>query len=150
MSRPTKSSQRWLNQVQRLSLAAHPDEHRRRVRGGAETLLAFAQRGLGAHAAGDVADEAAEHQVVAEADRRDRQLHREFACRRDAAPTSRCACSAPRDAGFDVATHAAAMLLAQALGDDELGELAAQRFGAWPAEQLLGLGIPAGDDSLVS
>ena len=54
-----------------------------------------------------------------------------------------------RDAGFDVALQAAAMLIAQALGDDELGELAAQRFGAWPAEQLLGVGIPAGDDSLV-
>ena len=149
ISRPTKSSQRWLNQVHALVLAAHPDEHRRRIRRGAETLLAFAQRGFGAHAAGDVADESAEHEVVAESDRRDRQFHREFGAVAMQRRHLDALVQHPRDAGLDVAMQAAAMLIAQALGDDEVGELAAQRFGTRPAEELLGVRIPAGDDSLV-
>ena len=49
-----------------LVRAAHPDQHRRGIRGGAEALFAFAQRGLGARplsecacpAAGSTSDEA--------------------------------------------------------------------------------------------
>ena len=132
-----------------LVLAAHPDEHRRRVRRGAEALLALAQRGFGAIAAGDVADESAEHEVVAEADRRDREFDGEFGAVAMHRRHLDALVQHARDAGFHVAMQAAAMLLAQALGDDELGELAAQRLGACPAEHLLGVRIPAGDDSLV-
>ncbi len=132
-----------------LVLAAHPDEHRRRVGGGAETLFAFTQRRLGAIAAGDVANETAEHQVVTEPDRRDRQLHGKLG----AVAMQRVHLDAlvqhARHAGFQVTPHSRAMLLAKTFGNDELGELAALYFRTRPAEQSLGMRIPAGDESLV-
>ena len=75
-----------------LVLAAHPDEHRRRIRRRAKTLLALAQGFLGANAAGDVANEGAEHQVVAESDGRDGQLHRKFVPVAMQRRTFRCVC----------------------------------------------------------
>ena len=96
-----------------LVRAAHPDEHRRRIRRGAEALFAFAQRRLGARAAGDVADECAEHQLVAEADRRDGQLDRELVAVAMQRRHLDALVEHARHAGLDVAAHAVAVLVAQ-------------------------------------
>jgi hypothetical protein len=132
-----------------LVRAAHPDEHRCRVRGGAEALLALAQRRFGVHASGDVADEGAEHQLFAKADGRDGQLHRELVAVAVQRHQLDALVQQAGDARVDVATHAVAMFLAPPLWDDELGELATHDFGAAIAEHPLRLRVPAGDHALV-
>ena len=148
MARPTKSSQRWLNQVQRLSGPLI------QMSTGAAFAVVRKRSSLSRSAAsarvrlGDVADEGAEHQLFAEADGRDGQLHRELAAVAMQRRHLDALVEHARHAGLDVAAQAVAMLLAVALGNDQLGELAAQRLGARPAEHLLGLGVPAGDHAL--
>ena len=134
--------------VATLVLATHPYEHRRRVRRRAKALLALAQGFLGANAAGDIANEGAEHQFVAESYGRDGQLHRKFVPVAMERGHFDAFVEHARDARFRVAAQAFAMFLARPLGNDELRELASHDFGTSPAEQFFGLGIPAGDHAV--
>jgi hypothetical protein len=134
--------------MQRFVRAAHPYEHRRGVRRHAKALLALAQGFLGTNAAGDIANESAEHEVIAEANGRDGQLHRKFVSVAMQRGHFDALVEHARDAGFHVAEQAFAMFPARPLGNDEFRELASHDFRTSPAEQSFGLGIPAGDHSL--
>ncbi len=125
--------------------SAHPDQHRRGIRRGAEPQLAFTQRRLGLHASGDVAHERAEHQVFAKTDRRDGQLDGELVPGAMQRRKFHALVEHPRHAGLDIMAQTAAVFIAVTLGNDQLRELASQHVAARPAEQLFRLRVPAGD-----
>ena len=146
MSRPTKSSQRWLNQVQRLSGPLI------QMSTGAAFAVVRKRCSLSRSAAS-----ARMRPVMS----RMKALNTSSSPKPIGVIASSTGNSWPvamqrrhldalvehaRDAGLDVAAHAVAMLIAHARsGMISSASSRPMRLGARPAEHLFGLGVPAGD-----
>ena len=86
---------------------------------------------LGPHAVGDVAQVAGERRRPRQRDPRDRQLDRELACRRGACRSARAGGRASTGLpGLEEARQPAAVRVAQAGGDDQVGHVPADRLVA--------------------
>src|SRR5205085_11502452 len=97
--------------------------------------------------AGEIADEAVEHDAVAALQRRDRKLDLELLAaapqRLDLQPPS----EEPAVTGVQEVFESGAMRLAALLWNDHVDELLSDRLAARPAEDLLGLAVPIGDNA---